>query len=507
MIRPSICCFPISALFTRLVRRTVPLALLACSGLAAAQTPADHGAPPPSRPATQAQTKLHIDGVSAIQLAWWFQHIADDQGKYWKPLAPGVNRSIDWDLNPRDDAHQLIGSVFHVEQASQGDASNEPRKWALHLQFQDYLSNRGWKPGTPQQVFPSLAYPDDYAVPYPSPLIVDGMGTIDPQSKVNGFNEQLLLTDGRGYAPGRLLLSWVNTGADDTAAASGPVGVDLTLTLYQPWMEGANHPAGQADGTYFSPAGSQAFLGAWQATLTGLASRLPAWFNADTQDDQARAKGWTITSVIDTGVVPGVDSRMWVWWWNHAMGDAPGVNYIFWCPPAHYTIYWLPGYSAAEVAKSARLPTDKVVVGAIYPDLQLGDMVQPGGGMMSYPASMAPIKVKGRYTTIDPMSVVSAEQVANFARERYLEPFFWLMHQWGDVPGGVVHRSSGASRLPLRSPLTQQGFYFEHQMMEGLFWGGQGMRRAYANFLAAQKRSSGRGRGVAEGKAGVASRP
>jgi hypothetical protein len=151
------------------------------------------------------------------------------------------------------------------------------------------------------------------------------------------------------------------------------------------------------------------------------------------------------------------------------MGDDPGNGYVWWSPVTHHTIRWLPGYSPAEVLGTKNLPTNYVVPGIIYPDLQGANLIQDGGGMMAYPVDMAP--VPGVYKTIDPMMVVTKAQVDNFANVRFPQPTRWLLHQWGDVPGGLVHRSTVMLPLPLASPVTQTGFYSEHQMQEGLFKG------------------------------------
>jgi hypothetical protein len=244
-------------------------------------------------------------------------------------------------------------------------------------------------------------------------------------------------------------------------------------------MEGANvPPAMSGDGYYYSPAQINAIWGLWAQTLSKLPDYLPEWFGTDTQDDLARAStkgnagGWTVSSVIDTGVLVGANSKMEVWWWMHGMGDDPGNGYVYWCPPVHHTIRWLPGYSPAEVLGKKNVPTNYVVPGIIYPDLQGPNLIQNGGGMMAYPTDMAP--VPGRYKTLDPMMVVTKAQVDAWEAgtgPRFPQPTRWLLHQWEDVPGGLVHRSTVLSPLPLAAPISQQGFYSEHQMQEGLFKG------------------------------------
>lgn len=456
------------------------------AGLSSA--PAGSGERSPARAAEQTRFTIHLDGVTAVQLAWWFKHLADEGDNYWKPLAPSQNSGIEWLVNPREDAHQLIGAVYQADQAVAGNAFVGGK---LHTQyyFADYVTqSRANVAGQVAPLNPTLPFPKDYNAPYPTPI---GGGSFPPgagiTSSSNGFNQDMILLDGMGFAPGRLLFSWRNSGDDDTAATAGqPKSIDVAVTIYQPWMEGANRPpAMKQDGYYYSTAQVQAVWSTWETMLKAMPAKLPKWFNDDTQDLQARAKGFVITGIIDTGLVEGVNSKMMVWWWNHAMGDAPGAAYTFWCPPAHYTIRWLPGFSPAEVLKTKKIPTDHVVTGIIYPDLQGGGLTQTGGGMMSYPVAMSP--VPGVYKTLDPMIVVSKEQVDNFDKVRYPVPKGWLLHQWEDRDGGLIHRSTTLASLPMLSPVTQQGFYSEHQLLEGQNWGAPGMRKAYQKWLKANK--------------------
>jgi hypothetical protein len=45
----------------------------------------------------------------------------------------------------------------------------------------------------------------------------------------------------------------------------------------------------------------------------------------------------------------------------------------------------------------------------------------------------------------------------------------WLLHQWEEVPGGLIHRSTLILKLPLASSITQEGYLTEHQHLEGQF--------------------------------------
>jgi hypothetical protein len=54
------------------------------------------------------------------------------------------------------------------------------------------------------------------------------------------------------------------------------------------------------------------------------------------------------------------------------------------------------------------------------------------------------------------------------------------------VPGGLVHRSTILSRLPLNSPVSQADFYSEHQLQEGLFKGLGYLPALYSKWLKTQ---------------------
>jgi hypothetical protein len=336
---------------------------------------------------------------------------------------------------------------------------------------------RAGGPGQPTPFSPVLPFPADYRAPYPTPLNA---------GDVNGFNEDMLFFDGHGFCPGRILWSWVNIGNNDTAITQGrPFEIDLYCTFYLPWMEGANLPPEMsAAGYYYSDEQIDAIGDIWRDMLVHLPGFLPGWWGEYSQDTMARGEGWTVTAIADTPVFPGVTSEMMVWWWNHGMGDDPGNDYVFWYPFAHRAIRWLPGYSPAEVLGADKLPTDEVVPGAISADLQGPFLVHDGGGMMWYPASMPPIP--GVYKTNQPMMMVFAGQVASFARERWPVPPMWLLHQWEEVPGRLIHRSTTLAKLPLPSSVSQEMYLTEHQYVEGQFIANGFLIKLYNNWLKRQ---------------------
>jgi hypothetical protein len=243
----------------------------------------------------------------------------------------------------------------------------------------------------------------------------------------------------------------------------------------------------QTAGYYFSEKQVEAIWAVWEEMLMNLPHHLPSWWGDTSQDTLAREKGWTVTLLADTPIFPGVTSEMMVWWWNRAMGDEPGNGYVFWAPPSHHTIRWLPGYSPAEVLGHDDLPTDRVVPGAISADLQGANLVQDGGGVMWYPAEMSPIP--GVYETNLPMTIVTAKQVANFHRERWPEPNFnmWLLHQWEEVPDGLIHRSTVIRKLPLSSSVTQEEYLTEHQYIEGQFMANGFLIQMYNDWIEKNK--------------------
>jgi len=198
-----------------------------------------HAAPASSRAAAasshQIQKNITISGVNAVQLAWWFQHIADRNGAYWKPLS-AKNESIYWVVSLQDAAGH-IGTLWESDQALPG-ALFPAGQSHMQVQYVDWNTlGRTGGAGRPTPLNPVLPPPADYTPPYPTPL------TQPPAGGNNGFNEDMLFFDGRGFCPGRILWSWQNTGNDDTSAAAGqPFRVSLYCTFYLSYMEGANLP-------------------------------------------------------------------------------------------------------------------------------------------------------------------------------------------------------------------------------------------------------------------------
>jgi hypothetical protein len=431
----------------------------------------------PANPPRQVKKNISITGVNAVQLAWWFQHIADKNGAYWKALSPS-NETIHWIVS-QEDAAGHIGTLWESDQLVPGGLFPE-NNLHMQVQYMDWNTRgRGGGPGRPTPLNPVLPPPEDYRAPYPTPL---------KPGDINGFNEDMLFFDGHGFCPGQILWSWVNTGNNDTSETEGrPFQVDLYCTFYLPWMEGSNLPPEMsAAGYYYSDGQVDAIWAAWEEMLLNLPSYLSEWWGEYSQDTQAREKGWTVTLLADTPVFPGVTSEMMAWWWNHGMGDNPGNGYVFWAPPTHHTIRWLPGYSPAEVLGTDELPIDSVVPGAISPDLQGPRLAQDGGGVMWYPATMSPIP--GVYETNLPMTIVTAEQVANFDSERWPASSLnmWLLHQWEEIPGGLIHRSTMIRKLPLASSVTQEGYLTEHQHLEGQFMANGSLIKLYNAWLKRQ---------------------
>ena len=105
---------------------------------------------------------------------------------------------------------------------------------------------------------------------------------------------------------------------------------------------------------------------------------------------------------------------------------------------------------------------------------------------MWYPATMPPIP--GVYETNLPMTIVTAQQVANFDSERWPAPSLnmWLLHQWEEVPGGLIHRSTIIRKLPLASSVTQEGYLTEHQHLEGQFMANGALIKLYNDWLKRQ---------------------
>jgi hypothetical protein len=278
--------------------------------------------------------------------------------------------------------------------------------------------------------------------------------------EVNGFNMHMLILDDAGFVPGRILWSYANAGSDDTKGNIGDYSVDMYVTFYMTWMEGYNRPPGMdKDGYYYSDRLIKEIWTHFEEVLTALPKYLPgSWWGEESQDAACRAKGWTVISVLDNGVLPGVTSEMITWHWNH-LGDAPGTNYVLWAPTAHRTIGWMPGYSPAEILGTDKLPKDKVVVGAITQDIQGNrGLVRGDRGVIWLDNSVSP--VPGYYKYLNNLS-------GGRCGVKNPPPTFQLLHTWQDVPGGAVWRTSIISKLPLASPNTQQAFQFEHSWYEG----------------------------------------
>lgn len=406
--------------------------------IAGAQPPGPKKVLPPPKKVTY---NIKLEGVNATMVTWWFNHIADKGGTYWKPLSK-KNKSIKWAVSLQQ-AKGLIGSVYTSEQ----EVAGEPFK--MRIQYADWSTQpRG------RELFPLLPVPADYKPRYPSPK-----GRRLGPGEVNGFNMHMLILDDAGFVPGRILWSFADTGGDDTKGKIGNYSVDMSVTFYLTWMEGYNRPPGMTkDGYYYSDKQIKDIWANFKEGLTALPRHLVAWWDEDSQDGAARENGWTIISVLDNGVLPGVTSEMITWHWNH-LGDAPGTNYIMWAPTAHKTIAWIPGCSPAEILGTDKLPKDKVVVGAISPDIQGNrNLVRGDMGAMWLDNSNSP--VPGYYKYLNNLTVARCG-VEN------PPPVFQLHHTWQDVPGGAVWRTSMMMKLPLRSPNTQAAFQFEHSWYEG----------------------------------------
>lgn len=390
---------------------------------------------------TAKQIRKHtaIQGVNAVQLNWWFNHIADRDGAYWRSLSPN-NTSIRWDVSLQQ-AQGLIGSVFVSEQAVGG----EPLE--MRLQYQDWSTVSRMN-----GILPALPIPPDYTPPYPTPT--------NP-GDVNGFNHNMLILDNAGYVPGRILVSFVNTGNDDTAGSTGDRSVDVYVTYYLSWMEGPNRPPSMDDDGYCYADGLVDGLWAnFEATLQALPASLPAWWNADSQDDIARQNGYTNVSVVENGVLPGLRAKHITWFFNH-IGDTPGTNYVKWAPSNHRTIGWVPGCSPAEVHGSNHLPQDDVVVGAMSIDLQGPNLVRSGFGVVWLPHSISPVPGFYRYmNNLSPGGQCGQQYTQSPSSLQ-------LVHSWDDVPGGAVWRDSLFFKLPLGAAVTQSTFQFEHGWYEG----------------------------------------
>jgi hypothetical protein len=146
-------------------------------------------------PAQQIVKHMQIDGISAVQLTWWFQHIGDNNGSYWKPLSDD-NKTIYWVVNPREDAHQVIGSLFESDQTVPGGLFPGDN---LHSQIQfGSLPSLG-------HLYPASDAANarvDVPVHYTAPTPPVGRG---PPSTMGSAN--MIFFDGHGFC-GRILWSW-----------------------------------------------------------------------------------------------------------------------------------------------------------------------------------------------------------------------------------------------------------------------------------------------------------
>jgi hypothetical protein len=80
----------------------------------------------PTKPSRQVKKNIAIKGVSSIQLAWWFQHIADGNDSYWKPLSP-CNQSIRWVVSMEEAANH-IGTLWESDQSTSKGLFPEDKK-------------------------------------------------------------------------------------------------------------------------------------------------------------------------------------------------------------------------------------------------------------------------------------------------------------------------------------------------------------------------------------------
>ena len=148
---------------------------------------------------------------------------------------------------------------------------------------------------------------------------------------------------------------------------------------------------------------------------------------------------------------------MIIWLFNH-LADPPGDIYRAWAPRDHRAIRWL--VSPAQVLGTDNLPEDKIVIGAISPDLQLrtGD-VYTGVGARWYSNDVGPIR-KGRYANL--LTLSPARPGDESPRNVF------LTHSFEDAPGGAVWRTTRFFRLgAFPQPITQAVYQLEHLWYEG----------------------------------------
>lgn len=398
--------------------------------------------------AKQIRKHITLNGVNAMQVNWWFNHIADNSGVYFTPLS-SANISIKWDVSLQQ-AHGLIGSLFTSKQMVNGTPLT------LRMQYQDWST----RPRT-DGILPSLPVPSDYIPPYPSPT---NYGPALPvplkPGDINGFNHDLLILNEPGYVIGRVLVSFLNIGDDDTGAKKGNRGVDMYVTYYLPWMAAGNRPSSMSkDGYYYTDSQIDGIWASFQVSLQALPAKLPAWWDADSQDAVARQKGYTTVSVVENGLLPDLQAKYITWFFNH-FGDAPGTNYVKWAPSAHKSHSWVPGCSPQDIY-GPDLPEDKVVVGAVSREIQWLNTVQDYKGVEFLDNSLSP--APGYYKHMLNASPFRMCGVKNQPPPSLLQ----IIHSWEDVQGGAVWRTTLYFKIPLVSPVRQADFQFEHSWYEG----------------------------------------
>jgi hypothetical protein len=347
-----------------------------------------------------------IDGISAIQMSWWFDHIADENGAFFNPLSP-KNKSIYWEQSLAQ-ARGHTGAVYVAERALDGRIGH------TRVFYDD------WKKP-----------PMGLQFPYPAP---------------QGHNQNAVFLSDDGYVLGRMIVSYRNTDSGD---------VELKLLFVNNLMDGPNRPESRKlDGFAFSDSEISDFWSHSRAQFDALSKFLPGWFGKATQDDEARKNGFTIVAVVEPALMPGVSSEMVYWFFNH-FGDEPGKIYRAWAPKVHRASRWL--ISPQDILGSDEIPTDRIVYGAISSNIQRNRSDRHSGkGAMWYPPEAGP--VKGWYKN----HLVLSPTIPGDDSPRDV----FLIHSWQDAPGGVVWHTGRFMRLPLAEPVRQSTYQFEHSWDE-----------------------------------------
>jgi len=357
-----------------------------------------------------------IPGISALQVSWWFDHIADKDGAFFKPLSEH-NQSIHW-AQSLQDSRGHNGAIYVAARSVAG----VNRK--LRVYYYD------WK------VVPKS--PAGYAFPYPAmPL------------SINGHNQhQVIITD-EGYVPARVVISYRDDGAGNLL---------LRADYLVNYMKGANRlPGMTTDGYAYTDDQTAEMWAQTRAEMGKLPEFLPGWFGRETLDDMARPNGYTVVGILDNPMLPGVDSKMIIWLFNH-LGDAPGDLYRAWAPRDHRASRWL--VSPAQVLGTNMLPKDRIVIGAIASDLQqsTGDDYK-GVGARWYSNEVGPIR-NGRYKNL--LTLAPSAPGDESPRKVF------LTHSFEDVPGGAMWRTTRFFRIgAFPQPLTQAVYQLEHPWYEG----------------------------------------